>query len=326
MEQLDLKYLQYALAVARCGSVTQAARELYLAQPNLSRAVAELEQALGFPLFIRTHQGMTLTARGERFLTEAEGMLDRLSILARECRQAETRLAHIACVPSSLFVNSVLEAARRMPELIVQCEEYYSCLELFDRVVKGASQAAFLTFGAEMKDDLLAYLLRRELNYHPLAQSPAYGVVRRSSGLYHPETDPPLIRYDQARLMLSVTYFDPIGIHFHPEKAALPRSRGVCHGVGRAGNLDMLESIDDLVMISCHVHSKITARNELAAVPIQPERMAYEYGYVTGGRADLDAPLQALLAEVRREVGRELGQVWPGSAAAFEPQNTPPPG
>lgn len=109
MEQLDLKYLQYALAVARCGSVTQAARELYLAQPNLSRAVAELEQALGFPLFIRTHQGMTLTARGERFLTEAEGMLDRLSILARECRQAETRLAHIACVPSSLFVNSVLE-------------------------------------------------------------------------------------------------------------------------------------------------------------------------------------------------------------------------
>mgnify|MGYP002509164486 CR=1 FL=1 len=45
--QLDLKYLQYALAVARCGSVTQAARELYLAQPNLSRAVAELNSAPG---------------------------------------------------------------------------------------------------------------------------------------------------------------------------------------------------------------------------------------------------------------------------------------
>ena len=34
LEELDLKYLQYALAVVRYGSVTQAARALYLAQPN----------------------------------------------------------------------------------------------------------------------------------------------------------------------------------------------------------------------------------------------------------------------------------------------------
>ena len=86
MEQLDLKYLPYALAVARCGSVTRVARELYLAQPNLSRAIAELEQSLGFPLFIRTRQGMSPTPQGEKFLTEAERMLDRLSALARECR------------------------------------------------------------------------------------------------------------------------------------------------------------------------------------------------------------------------------------------------
>ena len=77
MEELDLKYLQYALAVVRYGSVTQAARALYLAQPNLSRAIGELEQSLGFPLFLRTRQGMSLTPQGERFLTEAETLLDR---------------------------------------------------------------------------------------------------------------------------------------------------------------------------------------------------------------------------------------------------------
>ena len=306
MEQLDLKYLQYALAVVRCGSVTQAARELYLAQPNLSRAIAELEQSLGFPLFVRTRQGMRPTTRGERFLTEAEGMLDRLSTLALECRQAENRRVHLACVPSSLFVNSILETTRRRLALTVQCEEYYNCLELFDRVAKGASQAAFLTFGTEMKDGLSVYFARRELEYHALARSPAYGVVHRSSRLYHPETSPPSICYDQARLMLSVTYFDPIGIHFHPEKTALPRSKGICRGVGRAGNLDMLESMDDLVMISCHVHSKIMARNELAAVPIQPAHMAYEYGYVTKAGAAVDDGLQLLLAEICREVQKEL--------------------
>ena len=106
--------------------------------------------------------------------------------------------------------------------------------------------------------------------------------------------------------MLSVTYFDPIGIHFCPEKTALPDSRGICRGVGRAGNLDMLESMDDLVMVSCHVHSKIMARNELAAVPIQPEHMAYEYGYAaTAGAAQYEG-LQFLLMEICREVQKEL--------------------
>ena len=137
MEELDLKYLQYALAVVRYGSVTQAARALYLAQPNLSRAIGELEQSLGFPLFLRTRQGMSLTPQGERFLTEVETLLDRLSDLARECRQESRRRVHFACVPSSLFVNTVLETARGLPDWSIQCEEYYDCRELFDRVGKG---------------------------------------------------------------------------------------------------------------------------------------------------------------------------------------------
>ena len=191
LEELDLKYLQYALAVVRYGSVTQAARALYLAQPNLSRAIGELEQSLGFPLFLRTRQGMSLTPQGERFLTEVETLLDRLSDLARECRQESRRRVHFACVPSSLFVNTVLETARGLPDWSIQCEEYYDCRELFDRVGKGASLAAFLTFGTEMREELFAYFARRNLRYHPLAQSPAYGVVRRTSSLYHPETVPP---------------------------------------------------------------------------------------------------------------------------------------
>ena len=151
MEELDLKYLQYALAVVRYGSVTQAARALYLAQPNLSRAIGELEQSLGFPLFLRTRQGLSLTPQGERFLTEAETLLDRLSDLARECRQESRRRVHFACVPSSLFVNTVLETARGLPDWSIQCEEYYDCRELFDRVGKGASRPLWQEAGGQVR-------------------------------------------------------------------------------------------------------------------------------------------------------------------------------
>lgn len=306
MDQMDLKYLQYALAVARCGSVTRAAQELYLAQPNLSRAIGEFEQSLGFPLFIRTRQGMQPTPQGKRFLTEAEKLLENLFDVARECRQSEVRSIHFACVPSSLFVNSILEAGRRAAGLTVQCEEYYSCVELFERVGKGKSQAAFLTFGVEMREELLDYFARRGLNYRSLAQTPAYGVVHHSSGMYHPESDPPSICYNEARLLLSVTYFEPIGIRFSMKRSMLPASKGICHGVGRAGNLDMLETMEDLVMISCHVHSKVIARNELAVVPLHPERMAYEYGYVTKAEAPLGDVIQGFLTSVEKEIQREL--------------------
>ena len=94
---------------------------------------------------------MSLTPQG-RFLTEVETLLDRLSDLARGCRQESRRRVHFACVPSSLFVNTVLETARGLPDWSIQCEEYYDCRELFDRVGKGASLAAFLTFGTEMRE------------------------------------------------------------------------------------------------------------------------------------------------------------------------------
>ena len=78
------------------------------------------------------------------------------------------------------------------------------------------------------------------------------------------------------------------------------------HGVGRAGNLDMLESMDHLVMISCHIHSKIMARNELAAVPIRPASMDYEYGFLTRADVRLSLEEQALLEKIEGEVQREF--------------------
>ena len=50
--------------VARCGSLTRAAEELYISQPAVSQAVKQLETQLKTPLFHRTHRGMELTAQG----------------------------------------------------------------------------------------------------------------------------------------------------------------------------------------------------------------------------------------------------------------------
>ena len=44
---MNIVYLKYAVTVAKAGSLTKAAEELFVAQPNLSRAIKELEKDLG---------------------------------------------------------------------------------------------------------------------------------------------------------------------------------------------------------------------------------------------------------------------------------------
>ena len=62
---MNLLHMKYALEVAKAGSVNKAAEELLIAQPNLSRAIKELEQSLGIAIFDRSARecGSRPTAR-----------------------------------------------------------------------------------------------------------------------------------------------------------------------------------------------------------------------------------------------------------------------
>ena len=65
---MNIVHLKYAVEIARTKSISKAAENLYMAQPNLSRAVKELEEALGITIFKRTSKGITVTPEGEEFL------------------------------------------------------------------------------------------------------------------------------------------------------------------------------------------------------------------------------------------------------------------
>ena len=64
MTQSQIKYF---LAVAQEMSFSKAAESLYVSQPAVSRQVAQLEQELGVPLFIRTNQEILITEAGQEF-------------------------------------------------------------------------------------------------------------------------------------------------------------------------------------------------------------------------------------------------------------------
>ena len=62
---MNLLHMKYAVEVARTGSINRAAEQLLIGQPNLSRAIKELESSLGVTIIKRSAKGMKLTPDGE---------------------------------------------------------------------------------------------------------------------------------------------------------------------------------------------------------------------------------------------------------------------
>ncbi|MCW2636036.1 MAG: putative HTH-type transcriptional regulator YnfL [Blastococcus sp.] len=97
---MELRQLQYLVAVARVGSFLGAASALGVPQPSLWRSVRALEAELGVALFERSGRGVQVTGAGHQLLPRAEQLLDRagaISLLAAELAHGRAGVVTVAC-------------------------------------------------------------------------------------------------------------------------------------------------------------------------------------------------------------------------------------
>lgn len=85
---MDTQQISVAVAVARHGSFTDAARALFMAQSTVSRQVAALEKHLGVQLFARGVRRAEPTDQGRAFLAAAEDVLAAVERAVGEARRA----------------------------------------------------------------------------------------------------------------------------------------------------------------------------------------------------------------------------------------------
>lgn len=103
---MNILHLKYAVEVANTGSINKAAENLYMNQPNLSRAIRELEDSLGITVFERTSKGMKVTPDGEEFLGYARKILkqiDEVESIYRHGRSGKQRFS--ISVPRACYIS-----------------------------------------------------------------------------------------------------------------------------------------------------------------------------------------------------------------------------
>lgn len=113
---MNILYLKYALEVAKTGSIMKAADRLYMAQPNLSRSIKELESSLGISIFERTGRGMVPTPDGEKLLQYAERILMQVDEVENMFKDGHTehRRFSISVPRASYIAHAIAQLSKRI--------------------------------------------------------------------------------------------------------------------------------------------------------------------------------------------------------------------
>ena len=81
---MNITELRYIIEIAQCGSVSAASKRLYVAQPNISKAIRSLEEEYQIQLFVRTARGMVPTREGQQFIAQARRVIQEIEGLNRK--------------------------------------------------------------------------------------------------------------------------------------------------------------------------------------------------------------------------------------------------
>lgn len=78
---MTLQQLKYIVTVAEKGSISEAAKELFISQPSLTNSIKELEKELQITIFHRTNKGIIISNEGDEFLGYARQVLQQMDLL-----------------------------------------------------------------------------------------------------------------------------------------------------------------------------------------------------------------------------------------------------
>ena len=149
---MDSKNLKYFIAVAQYGSISQAAKAMYISQPQLSHIIKSIEEEVGFPLFQRTNQGSSLTRSGEEFLNYCVTLqqdMDKLNRFITRTKSSGARLT----VSMTRFshtaecFNDICSKYDDQENLFLRMHEC-STMDVIESVLNGYSGIGVLHFSA----------------------------------------------------------------------------------------------------------------------------------------------------------------------------------
>lgn len=206
---MNILHLKYAAEVARTGSLRKASENLFIGQPNLSRAVKELEQSLGITIFKRVPRGMVPTPEGEEFLRYANRILAQIDeVEALYQKNAPTRQRFSISVPRASYVSDAFVRFSRSIDPTIPAELFYketNALRAIKNIVEADYRLGIIRY-AENFERYFRDLLEEKGLTHDLVTRFRYVLLLSRD---HPLARREELCYDDLKPYTEIAHADP---------------------------------------------------------------------------------------------------------------------
>lgn len=284
----------YALEVADAGSFSQAARNLYLSQPNLSYAVRQLEQDLGISLFHRVAGGVIPTEEGqiliERFRT-IRREYDQIHSFAEQPHRDFSRRLSIGSLRSSRAARAFSSFVKEYNRMGCQFSflNYDSVDELLEALSSNKLDLAVLgTFSTHIRTTYGKFK-NFDMEYHRIGESPISVVVGRNHPFYG-RTEPVDLEelYPFTAVQYGPTFSDPSHSLLHETGLSL-HAAGEINVTGSQIFFDLIAETDVIGLVAARPQAFQLYHGEPSTwiLPLRDCELQAEYGWLKTTRSVL---------------------------------------
>ena len=165
---MTLQQLRYITMVAEKGTISEAAKELFISQPSLTNAIRELEQEMQVTIFHRTNKGVTITAEGDEFLAYARQILDQVGLMQERYLNVNERNPRfsVSCQHYSFAVNAFVDVirkfdARKYDFTLRETQTY----EIIEDVAKLKSEIGILYTSSQNETIIMKLIRQNDLKF-----------------------------------------------------------------------------------------------------------------------------------------------------------------
>ena len=280
---MTLQQLKYVTTIANIGSISEAAKRLFVSQPSLTKAIKELEKEMGITIFDRTNKGITVSKEGERFLGYARQVLEKAALLEEQYKSQSggKKQFSVSTQHYSFAVNAFVELLKGagIDQYDVSLRETQT-YEIIDDVAHMKSEIGLLYYNDFNRPVLEKLIHTNELTFTELFTAHPHIFIGKTHPLAHKEVvsmdeleEYPYISFEQG---------DHNSFYFSEEIFSTVVRPKHIRVRDRASLFSLLLGLDGYTVSSGVIDKEVNGEN-IISVPLAEEGLMH-IGYITNNK------------------------------------------
>lgn len=301
---MTLQQLRYIITIVNCGSISEAAKQLYITQPSLSNAVKELELEYGVSIFNRTSKGITLSSDGSEFLSYARQILEQTDLMEQHYlnKKPLKRICSISTQHYAFAVNAFVNLVSRQEN-----DEYEFTLrearthEIIEDVKNFRSELGILYMN-DFNENVLSKLFKESgLIFHPLFVASPHVFISSS----HPLSSKEFVTMSDLEgfPFLAFEQGEKNSFYFSEEILSTVPRKKIIYVSDRATLFNLLIGLNGYTICSGILNSNLNGDN-IIAIPLHTKEYM-RIGWIANPRVHLSIFAENYLEELKNLISSD---------------------